>query len=90
MLTIVTFKPFFSEYVPKEIIGQVSGALNICWGIGRSIAIVAAGAAVEFLFDNNYRYIFPMSIVMGIASFIIAWRIPDLRYEARKAGKVSE
>lgn len=90
MLTIVTFKPFFSEYVPKEIIGQVSGALNICWGIGRSIAIVAAGAAVEFLFDNNYRYIFPMSIVMGIASFIIAWRIPDLRYVARKAGKVSE
>ena len=85
MLTIVTFKPFFSEYVPKEILGQVSGALNICWGIGRSIAIVAAGAAVEFLFDNNYRYIFPMSIVMGIASFIIAWSIPDLRYEARKA-----
>jgi len=84
MLTIVTFKPFFSEYVPSDIIGQVSGALNICWGLGRSLAILIAGFSVDYLFEDDYRFIFPLSIVMGAVSLFIAFSIPDLRFEARK------
>ena len=90
MITIVTFKPFFSEYVPSDILGQVSGALNICWGLGRAIAVLGAGIIIDNFFDDNYRYIFPLSIVLGVVSIWIAARIPDLRFEARKLGKEPE
>ena len=90
MITIVTFKPFFSEYVPSDILGQVSGALNICWGLGRAIAVLGAGIIIDNFFDDNYRYIFPLSIVLAVVSIWIAARIPDLRFEARKLGKEPE
>ncbi|MEM9159264.1 MAG: MFS transporter [Verrucomicrobiota bacterium] len=83
MLITITFKPFFTEYVPKEIIGQVSGALNICYALGRSAAILVAGFVIEYVFDNDYRYIFPMSIAAGMVGLVIALSIRDHRYESR-------
>jgi MFS family permease len=88
MLVQVTYKPFLTEYIPSDIIGQVSGAINICYGLGRSLAILIAGAAVDYLFDNNYRYIFPMGMVMAIVSIWVSLSIPDLRYQARKRGEM--
>ena len=88
MLVQVTYKPFLTEYIPSDIIGQVSGAINICYGLGRSLAILIAGAAVDYLFDNNYRYIFPMGMVMAIVSIWVSLSIPDLRYQARKCGEM--
>ena len=88
MLVQVTYKPFLTEYLPSDIIGQVSGAINICYGLGRSLAILIAGAAVDYLFDNNYRYIFPMGMVMAIVSIWVSLSIPDLRYQARKRGEM--
>ena len=90
MISIVTFKPFFSEYVPCDILGQVSGALNICWGLGRAIAVLGAGIIIDNFFDDNYRYIFPLAIVLAVVSIWITARIPDLRFEARKLGKEPE
>lgn len=87
MLTYATFKAFFSEYVPSDIIGQVTGALNICWGLGRSLAILIAGFAVDHLFDDDYRFIFPLSIAMGVVSLVLALSIPDLRFESKKRKK---
>ena len=34
MITIVTFKPFFSEYVPSDILGQVSELQIFAGGSG--------------------------------------------------------
>lgn len=84
MLTYATFKAFFSEYVPKDIIGQISGALNVCWGLGRALAILVAGFAVDYFFDDNYRFIFPLAIGIGCVSLYLALSIPDLRFEERK------
>jgi len=87
MLVQVTYKPFFTEYIPSDIIGQVSGALNICYGLGRALAILISGFAVDYLFNDNYRYMFPMAIVMGIVSIWISLSIRDLRYEDRKKAR---
>ncbi len=84
MITIVTFKPFFSEYVPKDIIGQVSGALNICWGLGGAVAVLGGALLIEHAFDDNYRSIFPMALAMGLVSIYLAARIPDKRFQERK------
>lgn len=85
MLIIGTFKPFFSEYVASDIIGQISGALNICWGVARLLAVLLTGFAIDFIFDDNYRFIFPLAIAMGCIPLYLAFSIPDLRFEARKA-----
>jgi len=58
--------------------------------VGRAIAVLGAGIVIDRFFDDKYRYIFPLSIVLAVASIWIATRIPNLRNEARKAGKVSE
>lgn len=58
--------------------------------MGRAIAVLGAGIVIDRFFDDKYRYIFPLSIVLAVASIWIATRIPNLRNEARKAGKVSE
>ncbi len=87
MLVTVTYKPFLTEYIPSDIIGQVSGAINICYGLGRSVAILMAGLTIQYMFGNNYRFIFPLGMVMAIISIWVSLSIPDLRYHARKRGE---
>lgn len=82
----VTFKPFFSEYLPRDIIGQLTGAYNICYAVGRSIALAGGGWLVGHL-GNNYRFIWIIAAVFGVVSALIAASIPDVRYVQRKAAR---
>jgi MFS family permease len=79
----VTQKVFFTDYLPPDIVGQLSGAYNMCLGTGRALALVAGGWIVV-LAGNDYRVLW---IVGGGAGLVAVWlsaTLPDRRYDARK------
>lgn len=80
----VTYKAFYTEFLPPDIIGQLSGVLNISYALGRMSALILGGAVIGLL-DNDYSYIWPMSAIAAIVSIVLVLRIPDPRFEARKA-----
>ncbi|MBK1879338.1 MFS transporter [Pelagicoccus mobilis] len=79
----VTYKAFYTEFLPRDIIGQLSGVLNICYALGRLLAYWIAGGII-YLLGNDYSYIWPISAVASIISIIIVLGIPDPRYNQRK------
>jgi MFS family permease len=84
MVVEVTLKPFFSEYLPRDIVGQLTGAYNICYAIGRITALVGAGWVVS-LAGNNYRVIWLLALGFGVVSVVVAASIPDRRFGERRA-----
>lgn len=86
LIVEVTLKPFFSEYLPRDIVGQLTGAYNICYAMGRVTALVGAGWIVSFA-GNNYRVIWILALVCGLAAACVAGSIPDLRFAARRAAR---
>lgn len=80
----VTLKPFFSEYLPPDIVGQLTGAYNICYAMGRITALAGAGWVVSLMHDD-YRVIWALALGFGMLAAVVAASIPDLRYDARRA-----
>jgi len=76
-------KPFFTEYVPRDIIGQISGAYNTCFAVSRTLALGLGGMAVKAL-GNDYRMIWVIGGIMGVVTVWASLRIPDRRYQERK------
>jgi MFS family permease len=79
----ITQAPFFTEFLPPDLVGQLTGAYNICGATGRSLALVGGGWVVSAL-DNNYRVIWVVAFVFGVLSAVVAASIPDLRYARRR------
>lgn len=79
----ITQAPFFTEFLPRDMVGQLTGAYNICGATGRSIALVGGGWLVSAL-GNNYRVIWAIALVFGVLSAVIAASIVDLRYVQRR------
>jgi predicted MFS family arabinose efflux permease len=75
----VTQKPFFTEFMPPDIIGQLSGAYNICFATGRTLAMAGAGWLIT-LWGDNYRLIWIASSVAAVVAMITALRIRDQRF----------
>ena len=71
----VTLKPFFSEYLPRDIIGQLTGAYNMCYASGRIVALVGTGWAVAAA-DGDYRVIWMVAVVFGSLAAIVSATIP--------------
>ena len=86
----VARKPFFTEYLPENKIGQLTGAFNIFLGLGRMTALFGGGAIIEFVFGNNYRYCWLLAIISGIITIVVTIAIPDMRYQNRKAKNQGE
>jgi len=84
----VTIKPFFTEYIDPDIIGQVGGALNIFYAVGRTLTLLAGGAIIKMC-GNDYRVIWYYGLAAGVIALIITLRIPDLRFEQRRAARTS-
>jgi predicted MFS family arabinose efflux permease len=78
----ITQKPFFTEFLPKDIIGQLSGAYNICFATGRTLAMAGGGWLIQ-LYGNNYRLIWIIALLAGAVTIAVASRIPDPRFAAR-------
>ncbi len=87
MIVEVTQKPFFTEHLPREIIGQLSGAYNICFALGRSIAMAGGGWLIQ-LSGNNYRVIWIVALLAGAVAAAVAATIPDRRFRARPQGTI--
>lgn len=81
----VTQKAFFTEYLPADIVGQLSGAYNICLAVGRSLALAAGGWVVVWA-NDNYRVLWILGAVDGAIAVWIALSLPDRRYQERKDG----
>lgn len=79
-------KAYLTEFIPRDIIGQISGAYNICMALGRTVAAAGGGALIA-LFGNDYRVIFPIGFVFGVISIYLVWGIKDVRFAERKAAK---
>ena len=81
----VTVKPFFTEFIPKDIIGQVSGAMNIFYAVGRTL-ITYAGGWIVYLMGNDYRSLFYFALAIGILAAGLSLRVTDHRFKQRKEG----
>jgi MFS family permease len=79
-------KPFFTEYVPRDIIGQISGAYNTCFAVSRTLALGLGGMMIQAL-GNDYRMIWVIGGIMGVLTVWTSVIIPDRRYEERKRAK---
>jgi MFS family permease len=80
-------KPFFTEYVPRDIIGQISGAYNTCFATSRTLALGLGGMMISAL-DNDYRMIWVIGGIMGVLTVWTSVIIPDRRYQERRAAKL--
>lgn len=77
-------KPFFTEYIPRDIIGQISGAYNTCFAVSRMLALGLGGMMIKAL-GNDYRMIFVIGGLLGVITVWTSIIIPDRRYQERKA-----
>lgn len=83
-LVEVTQKPFFTEFMPIDIIGQFSGAYNICFATGRTLAMAGAGWLIT-LCGDNYRLIWIVGAAATVTAMVIARQIEDPRFAQRSA-----
>ena len=79
----VTYKPFFTEFLPAAKIGMLTGAFNIFYGLGRGVSNAGGGELIEF-FDNNYRVMWIMAFVLVLVSAVVMATIPDVGFARRK------
>jgi len=80
----VTLKPFFTEFLPEDLVGQLSGAYNICYAVGRTVGVLGAGF-VASLFNNNYSVIWFLAIVFGFISIATSLTLKDPRHLASRS-----
>ena len=86
----ITFKSLVTDFYPREMVGQLAGAINIFYAAGRTLAVVSVGALVG-LFDNNYRIVWIVAGVTGVVCFLVARKVTDPRIEAEaKAAAAAE
>lgn len=95
MLLEVTHKAFMSDHYPADMIGQLAGAVNIFYAVGRTAALVVVGFAVkranpEVDFDNagsaqfvDYHMIWVISAIAAIIGIAILSSVRDFRHAAK-------
>ncbi len=88
MVVNVALKPFTTEYIPSDIIGQVTGALNIFFAIGRTAALAGGGILISIMGGaDNYRPIWILGLIFGAITIAFCVTLPDLRFQERKQAK---
>lgn len=78
----VTFKAFVTEFLPRELIGQLTGAMNVCWATGRTLGYVVVGQLVA-LFGNNYRLTWLAAIVAAVINLVLLSSLRDPLHSGR-------
>lgn len=79
----VTQRAFFTEHLPPETIGELSGSYSLCLGLGRSMALILGGWLVTAA-GNNYRIIWIVGCGAGVIATVLASRLPDERHDRRR------
>lgn len=80
----VTFKAFVTEFLPRELIGQLTGAMNVCWATGRTLGYVVVGQLVA-AFDNNYRLTWLAAIAAALVNLLLLASLRDPLHPSGKA-----
>lgn len=95
MLLEVTHKAFMSDHYPADLIGQLAGAVNIFYAIGRTAALVLVGFAVKWANPTidfeatdgsefvDYHLIWVISGIAAIIGIIILSTVDDHRHAAK-------
>jgi|GEM_PF-900529 len=83
----IAFKSLVTDFYPREMVGQLAGAINIFFAAGRTLAVISVGTLVGF-FDNNYRVVWIVAVGMGVGCFIVARKVTDPRIEAEAKAAV--
>jgi len=93
----VTFKPFMTEYFPKDIIGQLSGAMNVFFATGRMAMTLGGGYLVYWMNgpqasvtkSNDYSIIWWVAIATALTNILLILTVPDHRHDERKRAKAA-
>jgi hypothetical protein len=84
-----------SDRYPADKIGQLTGAVNIFYAVGRTAALVFIGALVKWLNPTvdwssvegvariDYSVVWIVAAVAGICGILLLQTVRDYRYEAR-------
>ncbi|MCB9511957.1 MAG: MFS transporter [Deferribacteres bacterium] len=95
MILEVTHKAFMSDRYPADKIGQLTGAVNIFYALGRTAALVFVGALVKWLNPEvdwssvetvakvDYSAIWIVAGVAALAGILLLNTVRDFRHEAR-------
>ncbi len=93
MLLEVTHKAYMSDYYPPDLIGQLSGAVNIFYASGRTAALIFTGFCVRFMnrgidWDNpapnaavDYHVIWVISAASALAGIFVLMTVRDHRFD---------
>ncbi|MHC4996105.1 MAG: MFS transporter [Planctomycetota bacterium] len=97
MLLEVTHKAFMSDHYPADIIGQLAGAVNIFYAVGRTIALIVVGYTVKWAnsdidFDDpnanpvfvDYHVIWLLSAGAAIIGIAILATVHDARHTEKQ------
>lgn len=80
----VTFKSFVTEFLPPNMVGQLLGAMNICFATGRTFGYVLVGFIVSWC-GNNYRVAWLVAIGAVVANVLVLVSLRDPRNIAGKS-----
>jgi len=95
MILEVTHKAFMSDRYPADKIGQLTGAVNIFYAVGRTAALLFIGALVKWLNPSvdwssvetiatiDYSVIWIVASVAALAGIALLHTVRDYRHEAR-------
>ncbi len=101
MLLEVTHKAFMSDHYPADMIGQLAGAVNIFYAVGRTAALVLVGFAVKRAnpgvdFDApdgapfvDYHLIWVISAIAALIGIAILATVHDYRHAAKSGTPIS-
>jgi len=81
-------KTLCTDYFLQGMIGQQSTTMNIFYGVGRTVGLVLVGASINYVFDNDYSVIWPISAVLAVIGIVALLGVRDVRYEDRARARV--
>ena len=78
-----------TDYFVQGMIGQQSTTMNIFYGVGRTVGLVLVGATINYVFDNDYSVIWPISGLLAVVGILVLLGVRDVRYEDEKRLRIA-
>ncbi len=79
----ISYKSLVTDFYPREMVGQLAGAINIFYASGRTLALVTVGAIVGY-FNNDYRVAWVVAMIGGGVCLWVMRGVRDPRPDLKK------
>ena len=86
VMIAMAHKTLCTDYFLQGMIGQQSTTMNIFYGVGRTLGLILVGATINYVFDNDYSVIWPISAILAVVGILVLLGVRDVRYENRAPG----